>query len=263
MNNTGTSAQISAKAVVHSSVLLSAHLSVEDDVTLERGVIFAEDPTADTIIRAGARIGAGAVIGTGVEIGWGAYVQPGAVVLSSIPANAIAGGNPAQIVGYTTELPAGRDTIVRSGRSTNRRAVEITPLDVGNAAIYDMPKVLDLRGNLTVGEFDDTFPFPPKRYFVVFDVPSEKLRGEHAHHACHQFLICLSGSCTALLDDGVTRQEVVLDSPDAGLYMPPMIWGTQYRYSRDAVLLVFASHGYDGADYIRDYDSFRALTQTS
>jgi|TARA_R110002126_G_scaffold6194_9_gene32760 UDP-2-acetamido-3-amino-2,3-dideoxy-glucuronate N-acetyltransferase len=261
MSHPPKQAQIGTSVSVHPSVFCSDQLICEDNVIIERGVIFVEDPKANTIIREGARIGAGAIIGTGIEIGWGAYVQPGAVVLSSIPANAVASGNPAQIVGYTTELPGGRDTIVRTNTPANRRAIEITPLDVGNAALYDMPKVLDLRGNLTVGEFDDTFPFPPKRYFVVFDVPSEKLRGEHAHHACHQFLICLSGSCTALLDDGVTRQEVVLDSPDTGLYMPPMIWGTQYRYSRDAVLMVFASHSYDGDDYIRDYDSFRALTQ--
>jgi len=33
-----------------------------------------------------------------------------------------------------------------------------------------------------------------------------------------------------------------------------MIWGTQWRHSRDAVLLVLASHPYDAADYIRDYE---------
>jgi WxcM-like protein len=35
-----------------------------------------------------------------------------------------------------------------------------------------------------------------------------------------------------------------------------MIWGTQYRYSADAVLLVFASHPYDSGDYIRTYDEY-------
>jgi hypothetical protein len=35
-----------------------------------------------------------------------------------------------------------------------------------------------------------------------------------------------------------------------------MVWATQYRYSRDAVLLVLASDTYDPDDYIRDYDQF-------
>lgn len=238
------------------AVTLGAHVRAEDGVVVEHGVIFASHPGGETILRADARIGAGAVIASGVEIGWGAYIQPGAVVLSSVPANAIACGNPAQIVGYTTDLAHGGGAL-RAPDPGNRRSVEISPLDVGGAAIYQMPRVLDLRGNLSVGEFESDFPFTPQRYFVVFGVPSEKLRGEHAHYACHQFLICVSGSCTALLDDGTNRQEVVLDSPSTGLYMPPMIWGTQYRYSRDAVLLVFASHRYDADDYIRSYDAFQ------
>lgn len=42
-----------------------------------------------------------------------------------------------------------------------------------------------------------------------------------------------------------------------------MIWGTQYRYSPDAVLLVFASEEYDSDEYIRDYDEFIALTSAA
>ena len=61
-----------------------------------------------------------------------------------------------------------------------------------------------------------------------------------------------------VVDDGRVREEVALDRPDLGLYIPPLTWGIQYRYSRDALLLVFASHAYDAADYIRDYDVFTA-----
>jgi hypothetical protein len=50
-----------------------------------------------------------------------------------------------------------------------------------------------------------------------------------------------------------------LESPDKGLHLPSMIWGTQYKYSRDAVLLVLASLTYDAGDYIRDYDEFLEL----
>lgn len=251
---------------IHPSVLLSASVTLEEDVTIDHGVIFAAAANrADdhTVVRRGAHIGAGAVIGTAVEIGWGAYVQPGAVVLSSVPPNAIASGNPAQIAGYTTELSEDRGALLRTAVPEQRKSVEIEPLNLEQAAVYRMPQVIDMRGNLTVGEFGSDFPFEPKRYFAVFDVPSEKLRGEHAHYACHQFLICVSGSCMALLDDGQSRQEVLLDSPDVGLYMPPLIWGTQYRYSRDAVLLVFASHSYDPADYIRTYEEFQAAVSKS
>ena len=57
-------------------------------------------------------------------------------------------------------------------------------------------------------------------------------------------------------DDGSTRDEVRLATPHVALHVPPMTWGTQRRYTRDAVLLVLASHPYDAADYIRDYEEF-------
>jgi len=57
----------------------------------------------------------------------------------------------------------------------------------------------------------------------------------------------------------LASEEVLLDAPDVGLYLPPMVWAIQYKYSSDALLLVFASDPYDPADYIRDYEEFRAL----
>lgn len=123
--------------------------------------------------------------------------------------------------------------------------------------LIQLPNVIDTRGNLTVGEFGNQIPFEVKRYFVVYQVPLVEVRGEHAHLQCHQFLVCLRGRISVIGDDGMRREEYVLDRPDVGFYMPPLTWGTQYKYSPDAVLLVFASHYYDNADYIRDYEEFR------
>lgn len=81
-------------------------------------------------------------------------------------------------------------------------------------------------------------------------------RGEHAHRECHQFLICVRGSCAVVADDGTNRQEFLLDRPDIGIHLPPKVWGIQYKYSPDATLLVFASHYYESKDYIRDYSEF-------
>jgi len=64
-----------------------------------------------------------------------------------------------------------------------------------------------------------------------------------------------------LLDNGAQRCEVILDRPDMGVYMPEMIWGTQYQYSPDAVLLVFASRPYEADDYLRTYDEFLAALE--
>lgn len=130
-----------------------------------------------------------------------------------------------------------------------------------NTLIYTLPNIQDPRGNLSVGEFGRSIPFEAKRYFLVFDVPNGEVRGEHAHRECHQFLLCVKGSCSVIADDGINRQEFVLDKPNVGAYLPPMTWGVQFNYSSDAVLLVFASHYYDDADYLRNYDEFIKLVK--
>ena len=129
--------------------------------------------------------------------------------------------------------------------------------------LIELPNVLDPRGNLSVGEFGRQIPFDVKRYFLVYQVPLVEVRGEHAHRECHQFLVCVRGRISVIGDNGFRREEHVLDRSDIGFYMPPMTWGTQYKYSPDAVLLVFASHYYDNADYIRDYDEFRKIVGVS
>ena len=168
-----------------------------------------------------------------------------------MPPNAVVEGSPAKIVGYVNAA-RGEDPNVASGKAE----VGTSATHVKGVTLHRLPRVPDIRGNLTVGEFDRSTPFAAKRYFMVFDVPSIETRGEHAHRECHQFLICVRGSCAVVADDGTNRQEFLLDCPDLGLHLPPMVWGIQYKYSADAVLLVFASHYYDSADYIRDYAEF-------
>ena len=62
-----------------------------------------------------------------------------------------------------------------------------------------------------------------------------------------------------MADDSTQREEFRLDDPTLGLHLPPGVWAVQYRYTAEAMLLVFASEYYDASDYIRDYEQFRAL----
>jgi hypothetical protein len=71
----------------------------------------------------------------------------------------------------------------------------------------------------------------------------------------------VSGSCAVVVDDGKNRAEVLLDAPNKGIYLPPLTWGIQYKYSSNAVLLVFASDPYDADDYIRSYSTFIDITK--
>jgi len=253
------------RVTVKSGVQLWDGLRIGNDVFIGPNVSFTNDrfPRSrqqpakflETKIHDGASIGAGAVILPGITIGAKAMVAAGAVVTRSVPANSIVVGNPARIIGY---VDAGQN--VPTVATTVGIEIGAVETNVRGVTVHRFPRIADIRGNLTVGEFERTVPFAVKRYFMVFDVPSIETRGEHAHRECHQFLICVRGSCAVVADDGVNRQEFILDRPELGIYLPPMVWGIQYKYSPDAVLMVFTSHFYDDADYIRDYSEFLSLT---
>lgn len=244
-------------------------VSLADDVFVGPNVTFTNDPMprskvypdtfATTVVAHGASLGGGSVILPGVHIGRSAMVGAGAVVTKSVPANAIVVGNPARIVGYV-------DTTADLGviaELTGAPAAEIPLVRVPGVELRSIRRAADLRGSLVAADFSSDLPFVPRRAFTVFDVPTKDVRGEHAHHVCEQFLLCLVGSVSCVVDNGEMRQEFRLDRPDIGLYMPAMTWGTQYNYSPDAVLLVFASREYDPADYIRDYEEFLELIPRS
>ena len=257
---------IGDRVTVKSGVQLWDGLRVGDDVFIGPNVSFANDrfPRSkktpekflQTVLEAGASIGAGATILPGITIGSNAMVAAGAVITRSVPPNAVVEGNPAKIVGYV-DAARGEDASTAPAKAE----VGTSATRVKGATLHRLPHVPDIRGSLTVGEFGRSIPFAAKRYFMVFDVPSVETRGEHAHRECHQFLICVRGSCAVVADDGTNRQEFQLDRPDVGIHLSPMVWGIQYKYSADAVLLVFASHYYDSADYIRNYADFLAMVK--
>ena len=249
--------RIAPDAIIHPSAYVGvdvivesgAHIGPNASVLGRTDAILREKPAAT--IKEKSVIGANAVVAPGVTVGARAVIGAGSVVTSDVPPRAIVVGNPARIVGYV-------ETKHAEGSSASAPA-GIVATAVSGVVLHRLTFVHDLRGDLSAGEFGKEIPFLPKRYFLVFDVPSAKTRGEHAHRRCEQFLVCVKGSCAVVADDGASRQEFDLDGPNIGVYLPPMTWGIQYKYSSDAVLLVFASHEYDAADYIRDYDEFIAL----
>lgn len=258
--------RIGDRVTIRSNVEVCEGVILEDDSFVGPNVAFTNDrfPRSRkrppefprTIVRSGATIGAGSTILPGILVGKNAMIGAGSVVTRDVPPNAIVVGNPARIKGYIgTESeprvePDGGDVGVR------RTAV-------AGVTVHQLPLVMDMRGNLSVGEFDKHLPFTPKRYFIVFGVQSERVRGEHAHKKQHQFLVCVKGSCSLMIDDGRDRDDVALDRPNLGVHVPPLIWAAQYRYSADAVLLVFSSENYDPDDYIREYEKYLRAVEKS
>lgn len=253
---------IGDRVTIKSGVQIWSGITLEDDVFVGPNVSFSNDnfPRSKNYLNApektrvnkGASISAGAVILPGIEVGANAMVGAGAVVTKNVPPNAVVMGNPARISGYV-------------GTKQDNQKLDVEPkkeltqglkIDIAGVSIKTLKTFSDMRGNLSVANILQEIPFIPKRYFMVYDVPSKETRGEHAHKTCQQFLICVRGSCQVLVDDGVNRSTVLLDSPEVGLLIPPKVWGTQFKYSEEALLAVFASEEYNSDDYIREYSEF-------
>ena len=234
---------------------LCAGLTLEDDVFIGPNAVFVNDPGAErpqhTVVRAGASIGAHATILAGLTVGRRAMVGAGVVLTHDVPPNAVVTGNPARIVGY---VDAARGQSPPPPPNAPPHASRVK-----GVTVHELPIIIDMRGNLSVGELGQGLPFAPQRYFTVFDVPSREVRGEHAHRTLHQFFVCLKGDCALVLDDGVQREELRLETPAVGVHVAPLVWGVQYKFSPDAILLVLASDKYNPHDYIRDYDEFVRL----
>jgi len=208
------------------------------------------------LVRAQATIGANAVILAGVEVGRGAVVGAGAVVTSDVPPYCIVAGNPARLIGYVSADAREKPRVLLQGPHEGEALPRIK---VKGVSLRRTSLIRDVRGNLSAAELGKELPFPVRRYFLIYDVPNDRVRGEHAHRKLKQFLVCLRGRCSIIVDDAVRREEILLDSPNRGLYLPPMVWSVQYKYSQDALLMVLASAEYDAADYIRDYEEYRRL----
>lgn len=248
------------RVTVKSGVQLWDGVRLADDVFVGPNATFTNDlfprsrdhssPILLTTVERRASIGANATILPGVRVGQNAMVGAGSVVTGDVPPNAVVMGNPARITGYAGSSPT----------TGERHAVEAhapVPGELGRRGvrILEAPVFSDLRGSLTATDLDQ-LPFRPERMFSVFDVPSKEVRGEHAHRHCEQILTCLHGVVHVLWDDGEQRGQVELDRPSKSIYVPPMVWGSQFRFSENTVLLVLASLPYDADDYIRTYDEF-------
>jgi UDP-2-acetamido-3-amino-2,3-dideoxy-glucuronate N-acetyltransferase len=263
------------RVTIKSGVQLWDGVRLENDVFVGPNATFTNDifphskhrlkpdEMRATLVKRGASIGANATILPGVVVGERAMIGAGSVVTHDVPPNAVVTGNPAKIVGYVGVPRLEQVPVAGWSAATSDTSVRISETDVRGVKVYCLPHVDDMRGALTFAEVPAHLPFDIQRFFLVFQVPSSEIRGEHAHKQLHQFFICVHGACSIVADDGTNRREFRLDTPTLGVHLPPMIWGVQYKHTADAVLLVFASAAYDADDYIRNYDEFLRLLDQS
>jgi UDP-2-acetamido-3-amino-2,3-dideoxy-glucuronate N-acetyltransferase len=237
------------RTTIKSGVQLWDGISVGSDVFIGPNVTFTNDkfPKSKfypveflkTIIEDGVSIGANSTILPGIKIGKNSLIGAGSVVTKSVPPNSIVCGNPSR---YITKAKC---------NDFHKSRLDLDYLDSN-----PIPTFKDKRGALSVSDFDALIPFDVKRFFIVYATDKGTERGGHAHYVCHQYLICTSGSVLVTIDNGKDKKNILLNSPDKGLYIPPMIWGTQIYKTTYTSLMVFASHSYDSKDYISTYPDY-------
>lgn len=132
---------------------------------------------------------------------------------------------------------------------------------MNNSSVYDcqvllLNKIHNPAGNITIVEGERNVPFNIRRIYYLYDIPGGESRGGHAHKELYQLIVAASGSFEVLLDDGINKKIVRLNRPNYGLLVVPGIWRELFEFSSGAICMVLASHKYNEADYLRDYDSF-------
>ncbi len=128
-------------------------------------------------------------------------------------------------------------------------------------SIIELPKHLDIRGNLSFVEEDTHLPFKIKRVYWIYDVPGGEIRGGHAFKETQELIIALSGSFDVLLNDGEQEYKYSLNRSYKGVLVPQMMWRTLQNFSTNSLAVIISSTDYDANNYIRDFKEFKELTQ--
>ena len=132
-------------------------------------------------------------------------------------------------------------------------------MTVDDCKIVQLPKFLDVRGNLSFAEQLNHIPFEIKRTYWIYDVPGGESRGGHAFRENEEFIIALSGAFDVVVDDGEQKKTFALNRSYYGLYIPKGLWRTIENFSTNSLALEFGSTHYDETDYVDDYVLFKTM----
>lgn len=128
--------------------------------------------------------------------------------------------------------------------------------------IKKLPKIADVRGNLSFIENGKHLPFDIARTYWVYDVPGGEVRGGHAYKENEEFIVAISGSFDVVLHNGEKEERFHLNRSYNGVYIPKLMWRSLENFSTNSLALILSSTSFDENDYIRDFDQFRKEAQS-
>ena len=125
--------------------------------------------------------------------------------------------------------------------------------------LVKLPKITDLRGNLSFVEEDSQLPFKIRRVYWIYDVPGGEKRGGHAFRETQEMIVALSGSFDVVLHDGTQEYRYSLNRSYYGVLIPKMMWRMLENFSTNSLAVILASTDYSKSEYIYDFEEFRRL----
>lgn len=128
-----------------------------------------------------------------------------------------------------------------------------------NPKLINFKRNFDSLGELIIGEFAE-LPFLPRRFFMQMVNSDGVTRGGHAHKSCQQLLIPILGEIEVELQFKNQIKTFVLNDPGVGLFLPRLIWASQYFARKESKLLVLASEPYLEDDYIRSFEEYKTIS---
>ena len=117
----------------------------------------------------------------------------------------------------------------------------------------------NLTGQLTPFTFNNKFPIKAKRIFYIFG-KKNKIRGEHAHRKCSQFLFPLLGNFElSILSKKQNKKFIMYSKKNFGFLIKPKTWLKIKFLSKSSVLMVVCDMNYNFKDYIEDLKEFKKI----
>lgn len=132
-----------------------------------------------------------------------------------------------------------------------------TDMSINSPQIIQLPRVNDIRGNLSFFESENQLPFDIKRVHWIYDVPGGETRGGVAYKTTEEFIVAMSGSFDVKVHDGEREYKFSLNRSYMGVFIPKGMWRSIENYSTNSIAVIAASTHYEANDGIREFSEFK------
>lgn len=114
-------------------------------------------------------------------------------------------------------------------------------------------------GKLIPFTFDRRFPIKNKRIFFLYG-KKNKIRGEHAHKKCSQYLFLITGKIKIEIINKHIKKKITISSKNnEGFLIKPKTWLKIKFLEPNSILMVVCDLKYDFSDYIEDFNEFKKI----